>query len=291
MRFDSTRAIETLEQLSEYRLQRTTVEPRTAAFLAEGFERAGWRVEQLEVPCRGVRAFLTRWLGIAFCLERLLIPTTRPPGSMSPLIVARPTAPSRSACRVVFLSNVGPLPSLRMAPRTSRPGDGSGPALLVEMARGWPKAWSERFEPMLVAAGGMNFSFAGVREMVRLIREEWNDKPTLVVVILAPGVGQELTIRGRPKALLRQSCEAAKSLWIPVESAGARPGMPMGRGWPVSSKFWDHIVLTGASYRDAKPPPVDPAALARAAQLASEIALRWVKQHNQQAVYTLRSHE
>ena len=67
MRFDSTRAIETLEQLSEYRLQRTTVEPRTAAFLAEAFERAGWRVEQLEVSCRGVRALLTRWLGIAFC--------------------------------------------------------------------------------------------------------------------------------------------------------------------------------------------------------------------------------
>jgi len=171
-----------------------------------------------------------------------------------------------------------------MAPRASRPGDGSGPALLVEMARAWPKAWSERFEPLLVAAGGMNFGFAGVREMVRLIREEWNEKPTLVVVILAPGVGQELTIRGRPKALLRQSCEAAKSLWIPVESVGARPGMPMGRGWPVSSKFCDHIVLTGASYRDAKPPPVDPAGLARAAQLASEIALRWVKQQNAQAI-------
>jgi hypothetical protein len=291
MRFDSTRAIETLEQLSEYRLQRTTVEPRTAAFLAEGFERAGWRVEQLEVSCRGVRAFFSRWLGIAFCLERLAIRTTRPPGSKSPVIVARPTVPSRSACRVVFLSNVGPLPSLRMAPRTSRPGDGSGPALLVEMARAWPKAWSERFEPLLVAAGGMNFGFAGVREMVRLIREEWDEKPTLVVVILAPGVGRELTIRGRPKALLRQSCEAAKSLWIPVESVGARPGMPMGRSWPVPSRFRDHIVLTGASYRDAKPPPVDPAALARAAQLASEIALRWVKHHSQQAVYTLRSHE
>jgi len=178
-----------------------------------------------------------------------------------------------------------------MAPRTSRPGDGSGPALLVEMARAWPKPWSERFEPLLVAAGGMNFGFAGVREMVRLIREEGNEKPTLVVVILAPGVGQELTIRGRPKALLRLSCEAAKSLWIPVESVGARPGMPMGRGWPVSSKLCDHIVLTGASYRDTKPPPVDPAALARAAQLAAEIALRWVKQHSQQAVYTLRSHE
>jgi hypothetical protein len=171
-----------------------------------------------------------------------------------------------------------------MAPRASRPGDGSGPALLVEMARAWPKAWSERFEPLLVAAGGMNFGSAGVREMVRLICEEGHEKPTLVVVIHAPGVGQELTIWGRPKALLRQSCEAAKSLWIPVESVGARPGMPMGRGWPVLSTFCDHIVLTGASYRDAKPPPVDPAALARAAQLASEIALRWVKQQNAQAI-------
>jgi hypothetical protein len=60
--------------------------------------------------------------------------------------------------------------------------------------------------------------------------------------------------------------------------------MLLGRGWPVSSKFCDRIVLTGASYRDAKPPPVDPAALARAAQLASEIALRWAKQQNAQAI-------
>jgi len=274
----------TLEQLADYRLQGIQNEPRTAAFLAAGFERAGWRVEQLEVPSRGVRAFLTRWPGIAFCWERLVSRTRRPPRSKSPLIVARPTAPSRATCRVVFLSNVGPRPSFRMAPRASRPGDGSGPALLVEMARAWPKAWSERFEPVLVAAGGMNFGFAGVREMVRLIRGEWKEKPTLVVVIIAPGVGQALTICGRPRSLLRLSCEAAKSLWIPVESAGARPGMPIGRGWPVSSQFCDHIVLTGASYRDTKPPPVDPAALARAAQLASEIALRWVKQQNAQAI-------
>ncbi len=181
MRFDSSRAIETLERLAEHRLQGLQVEPRTAAFLADGFERAGWSVVQLEVSSRGVRASLTRWLGLAFCLERLVIRTKRPPGSTSPLIVARPTAPCRSACRVVFLTNVGPLPSFRMAPRESTPGDISGPALLVEMARTWPKAWLERFEPVLVAAGGMNFGFAGVREMVRLIREEWNDKPTLVV--------------------------------------------------------------------------------------------------------------
>ena len=284
MRFDSTRAIETIQQLSEYRLQRTTVEPRTAAFLTEAFERAGWRVEQLEVPCRGVRALLTRWLGIAFCLERLVIRTTRPPGSKSPLIVARPIAPSRSACRVVFLSNIGPLPSFRMAPRTSRPGDGSGPALLVEIARAWPKAWSERFEPLLVTAGGMSFGIAGVREVVRLIREEWNEKPTLVVVILAPGVGQELTIRGRPRSLLRLVRDAAQSLWIPVKTVAMPTGTLLGRSWPVPDRFRDHIVLTGASYRDAKPPPVDAAALARAAQLASEIALRWAKQHNQQAV-------
>jgi hypothetical protein len=130
----------------------------------------------------------------------------------------------------------------------------------------------------------MNVNFAGVREMVRLIRDEWKEKPTLVVVILAPGVGQELTICGRPRSLLRQSCEAAKSLWIPVKTVVMPTGMLLGRGWPVSSKFCDHIVLTGASYRDTKPPPVDPAALARAAQLASEIALRWVKQQNAQAI-------
>jgi len=171
-----------------------------------------------------------------------------------------------------------------MAPRKSRPGDGSGPALLVEMARAWPKAWSERFEPLLVAAGGMDFGCAGVREMVRRMRGESNEKPTLVVVILAPGVGQELTILGRPKALLRQSCEAAKSLWIPVKTAVRPTAMLLGSSWPVTNRFPDRIVLTGASYRDANPPPVDPAALARAAQLAAEIALRWVKQQNAQAI-------
>src|SRR5271166_2970887 len=49
MRFESTRAMATLEQLAEYRLQGIQVEARTAAFLAEGFERAGWQVEQLEM--------------------------------------------------------------------------------------------------------------------------------------------------------------------------------------------------------------------------------------------------
>jgi len=171
-----------------------------------------------------------------------------------------------------------------MAPRTFRPGDGSGPALLVEMARAWPKAWSERFEPLLVAAGGMNFGFAGFREMVRLILGESNEKPTLVVVILAPGVGQELTIRGRPRSLLRLVQDAAKSLWIPVKTVVMPTGILLGRSWPVPNRFRDHIVLTGALYQDAKPPPVDPAALARAAQLASEIALRWVKQQNAQAI-------
>src|SRR5208282_2367539 len=131
-----------------------------------------------------------------------------------------------------------PLPSFRMAPRTSRPGDGSGPALLVEMARAWPKPWSERFEPLLVAAGGMNFGFAGVREMVRLIREEGNEKPTLVVVILAPGVGQELTIRGRPKALPRlagleqvvRSHRADGGLVPGHEAAARRPRRPRTSG-------------------------------------------------------------
>jgi hypothetical protein len=152
------------------------------------------------------------------------------------------------------------------------------------MARAWPRAWLERFEPVLVAAGGMNLVLDGVREMGRLIREEWIDKPTLVVVILAPGVGPELTIHGRPKSLMLLVREAAQSLWIPVKTVRMPTELLLGRSWPVPSRLPDHIVLSGASYRDAKPPPVDPAALARAAQLASEIALRWVKQQNAQAV-------
>jgi hypothetical protein len=268
MRFDSARVMETVERLSEDLPPRETVEPRTAALLAEGFERAGWR-----------RA-------------------NRPTGGQSPLVVALPSGQSSAACRVVFLSNLGAVPSFRLPLRfllergrqdeacsqTPRLVDCSGPALLLEMARAWPKGWSERFEPALAAAGGMNLGFAGVRELVRLIREEWTEKPTLLVVILAPGVGQELTIYGRPKSLLRMVSEAAESLWIPVRTVGRRAGALIGRGWPIPSKFCNHIVLTGASYRDEKPPPVDPAALARAAQLASEIALRWVKQQNEQAV-------
>ena len=99
------------------------------------------------------------------------------------------------------------------------------------MARAWPKAWSERFEPVLVAAGGMNFGFAGVREMLRLIRVEQSDKPTLVVVILAPGVGQELTIRGRPRSLLHlfgtlpRACGFRSRRWgCPLGCFRASPG-------------------------------------------------------------------
>ena len=156
--------------------------------------------------------------------------------------------------------------------------------LLVEMARAWPKSWLERFEPVLVAAGGMNIGFTGIGEVVRMIQQEWTEKPTLLLVVLAPGVGKDVTICGRPKSLLRQAGEAAKSLWIPVLTVRAQPGFPMGQFWPVPSKSCDHLVLTGASYRDEKPPPVDPDALGRAAQLASEIALRWVRRQSEQAV-------
>jgi hypothetical protein len=84
--------------------------------------------------------------------------------------------------------------------------------------------------------------------------------------------------------LLRLARDAAQSLWIPVKTVAMPTGMLLGRSWPVPNRFPDHIVLTGASYRDTPPPPVDAAALARAAQLASEIALRWVKQQNAQAI-------
>ena len=245
---------------------------------------AGWRVEQHEASCRGLRALLNRWQGIGCRWEWLANRTARPLRSKSLLIVARTAVPSQLACRVIFLSHLEPLPSMRMAWRVPRPGNGSGPALLLEMARAWPKAWTDRFEPMLVVAVGMCSGFAVVREMVRLIREQWNETPTLMVVMLAPGMGRELTIWGRPRSLRLMVREAARSLWIPVKTGMTPTGMLLGHRWQVSSRLCDQIVLMGAEYKNARPPPVDPAALTRTAQLASEIALRWVNQQKEQAL-------
>jgi hypothetical protein len=70
---------------------------------------------------------------------------------------------------------------------------------------------------------------------------------------------------------------AAKSLWIPHRLA--RRSWRHAGLWPSDRSHRDFVALIGAEYlsRSPKNDVIDPAALERVAQLATEIALRWAK--------------
>ena len=67
-----------------------------------------------------------------------------------------------------------------------------GLALLLEMARSWPRNRSRPIEPVFVAAGGQRLDYAGSREVVRLLKSEWPAKPSLLLLFFAPAPAQNI---------------------------------------------------------------------------------------------------
>jgi hypothetical protein len=150
----------------------------------------------------------------------------------------------------------------------------TGLALLLEMARAWPKAASERVEARFAATGGDALDFAGLRGLVRAIRSEWEPKPTLVVGILAPGVSPKLTLAS--PGLLALAEQAAGDLWIPH---GVMEANRVDLVWPFGREGTAFVALVG------EPGPtgtveVASGSLTHAGQLAAEIALRWARQQS-----------
>jgi hypothetical protein len=152
----------------------------------------------------------------------------------------------------------------------------TGLAVLLEQARSWPRATHARIETRFVATGGQTLDRAGLRALFRAIEDEWPAKPTLVVEWLAPGIGPGLALLERGTGRLAET--AADDLWMPyrvIHRAGAlRDHCPPGRRGP------SFVAIVGAAIdRAPTDRPIEPDALARAAQLATEVALRWAKEN------------
>ena len=156
-------------------------------------------------------------------------------------------------------------------------GDRSGLAVLLELARTWPRRAEERVEAHFAAVGGHGFDGDGARGLARTVRSEWPAKPTLTIGFLAPGVGSGLILASRTHETLARS--AASDLWVPHRSVRWRPWTR----WAGASGPSDAVVWLIGDAAFARPgrggeSATDPEAMGRAAQLATEIALRWAKQ-------------
>jgi hypothetical protein len=154
--------------------------------------------------------------------------------------------------------------------------DRRGLAVLMEMARTWPRVGPARIEALFVAAGGQRLDYAGPREIVRLLNGDQPSRPSLMVVFVAPGAGKELLLCSSATASSQTqelAVQAATSLWIPFRGLDHRCPIPF---WSFK-KSKSAVFLMGSDPNAFAGNSVDPEALHRTAQLAAEIALRWAK--------------
>jgi hypothetical protein len=131
-------------------------------------------------------------------------------------------------------------------------------ALMVELARSWPKLANSRVDARFVVLAG---SVDGLLEW-----SELTDAKTLLIEIEALGRGSKLRLAGSDEVLeLAQA--AATDLWVPHVASLQVPALPLaGEATPAFLKLeGDHEKLD------------DPTLLARAGQLIVELALRWGK--------------
>ncbi len=170
-------------------------------------------------------------------------------------------------------------PSNSESSAASSAAERSGPAFLLELARSWPGSRSERLETICVAAGGQRLGHAGAREVLRLLKREWQDKPTLLVIVHGPGIGQEIVIEARRNRPL--AATAANDLWIPHRTMTTNPFSALTFLWPFQNSFKDYVALFGVGCLGEKETKLDGGALDRTAQLCTEISLRWARQQRQ----------
>jgi hypothetical protein len=150
-------------------------------------------------------------------------------------------------------------------------------AVLLELARSWQRGRHHAIEAVFVAAGGQGLDHAGSREVVHSLRSDWQANPSLLILLFAPGAGEELLIGTGDIKVGEIAALAATSLWIPHQ-LGHR--LTMYRFWPFP-KWTEVAALIGSNPREFSDSRVGPEALQRAAQLASEIALRWAKKQRE----------
>jgi hypothetical protein len=165
-----------------------------------------------------------------------------------------------------------------------------GLAVLLELARSWRHSRPRQIESIFVAAGGQRLNYAGSREVLRILESENPAKPTLLVLFFAPGAGKAIRIAENDPLTSDLSAlakDAAESLWVPSWGDDRRALCPF---WPFAkTKAAEPIALIGSDPMAFFDDSVSPEALHRAAQLATEIALRWAKKQRIQAAAAVSS--
>jgi hypothetical protein len=149
--------------------------------------------------------------------------------------------------------------------------DRPGLALLLELARVWPSARTQNVELALAAVGGQDFDQAGDRALAVMLGNEWAAKPTLHVIVDAPGVGKELLIQSHGRFVL----DAAESLWVPHRLPSKREVEERVLYFPYAEP--ERVVWLGGSENGQDVSAANPEVLCRVASLIAELALRWGK--------------
>jgi hypothetical protein len=276
LKFDASRVLEMLEgrDSSEFR------EPR-------GAERA-------------LRFAWTRLTEMGRLVEGLA-EDDDPGGEPARGFIARSSRVIPSTCRVVILSAPAIRPGFAAAKRRGRlgswlkprgstedsdlevpsPASLSGLAFSLELARVWHESRQSRPELVVALADDRDPRQPVLQSLIKRIDPATTRIPTLLIVPIAPGIGQALTIVGGRTSDL--AIEAARSLWIPVSEP--RAVAKVERSWPLSAvrSIPDHLVVIGSGIDAAGQQTPAPDALNRAAQLVFEVALRWTKRIGDQS--------
>jgi hypothetical protein len=157
-------------------------------------------------------------------------------------------------------------------PQTWGPGDWdnrSGLALLLELARIWPRRAQERCETWFAAVGSHDLSLAGAWALAAKLRADGLGTPMLVINLHAPGTGPGLVLAG-PTRATRLATSAAADLWIPLRPAH---GLSLSLDHaPFQREGAASLSLIGGEPDAGR---TDPSLLSATAQLTIEIALRW----------------
>jgi hypothetical protein len=136
----------------------------------------------------------------------------------------------------------------------------TGLALIEELSQAWPRSAAGRVEAQLAVVGRRDP--AGWERLLR----SWDDKPTLVLNLDAPGVGSRLVLVGQGEPL-RLARAAAGDLWLPHRAARWAAG-------PLDHESLTTVpALSVTGERDSA--AIHAGLLAATAQLILEISLRW----------------
>jgi hypothetical protein len=175
---------------------------------------------------------------------------------------------------LVELAIAGRILHLVWNPGSPGAGDNrTGLGVLLELARGWSDRTHARIETRFVATGGQTLGRAGLRGLARAMAQHWPAKPTIVVEWLAPGLGPGLSLMDLGTGGIATS--AAADLWIPHQVIrgvrAQRARCPFGCNGP------GYVGMIGSGVHRSS--AVDGKGLSSAAQLATEVALRWERKH------------